>query len=321
MAGELLKKRREELGIDIREIAGILRISHEYLSALENDSFEKLPVAVYTVGYIRSYANYLGIDAGPVIQNFTSHLTSPKPSTIIPVASSRRGISRSLFAMLAILSGVLLFSVFLYWSASMTDIVPDEQISPSVQERTLPAAAPVAPDRMEAGMPAEKHIREGTLQESFPIVAEKTEHELVVTARDAVWLQCKFSDGKVEEMLLSSGVSKNWDFNGTVLLKIGNAGGVSLRFDGKDLGTPGKPGQVVSMMFPPGSCSFRFLRCPEGSLTSPLTTGYNTECRHQTHRTRGSSRATGSVWIVFWIFPEAKSRHTYMTFQSAVWGS
>ena len=76
MSGEIFKKRREELGLDINEVSDTLKISSEYLISIENDMFDRLPVAVYTVGYIRCYAKYLEVDAGPVIANFSSHLLS-----------------------------------------------------------------------------------------------------------------------------------------------------------------------------------------------------------------------------------------------------
>ncbi|MDP2157580.1 MAG: helix-turn-helix domain-containing protein, partial [Nitrospirota bacterium] len=67
MAGELLKRRREELGLDLRKTADLLKIKEDYLASIEENLFEKLPVAVYTIGYIRCYATYLHIDPEPII--------------------------------------------------------------------------------------------------------------------------------------------------------------------------------------------------------------------------------------------------------------
>lgn len=70
-------------------------------------------------------------------------------------------------------------------------------------------------------------------------------------ASDTVWLQMQYENGKIEEMLLKPGMSKDLDFEGSVVLKLGNAGGIALKFDGKDLGVPGKPGQVLKISLPP----------------------------------------------------------------------
>jgi len=86
--------------------------------------------------------------------------------------------------------------------------------------------------------------------EPVPTAPVKKAHQVVITASDTVWLQIRFEDGKIEEVLLRSGDSKRWEFDGTAVLKIGNAGGVSLKFDGKDLGIPGNAGQVLNLTFP-----------------------------------------------------------------------
>ncbi len=251
MAGELFKKRREELGLEIKAVADALRINHEYLFAIEEDSFEKLPVAVYAVGYIRCYANYLGIDAGPVIQHFTSHLTSPKPSTIIPVSSSRRGFSKKLYIIFGILTGVVIFSVFLYTADNLTDTITTKKSVSAVKENDPISSLPVVADSVSEKMPAETEPQEIRMDETVPAAMEKASHQLDINALDTVWLQVKFTDGKVEDMLLRAGISEHWEFNGSATLKIGNAGGVTLKFDGKDLGSPGNPGQVVDLTFPP----------------------------------------------------------------------
>jgi cytoskeletal protein RodZ len=251
LAGEIFKKKREELGIDIKEASDVLKIGSEYLSAIENDSFDKLPVAVYTIGYIRCYAKYLDVDAGPVIADFTVHLSSPKPSTIIPVASSHRKVPGYTYVALAFLAGLFVFIFYVYMSKNIVSDLPAEnsrvsktEIKP-VQNASLDAGAvsvspPKADDAPESGLSAAVQAPE-----------DKKEHHLTITASDAVWLQIRYENGKVEEALLKSGMSKDWSFSDTASLKVGNAGGITLIFDGNDLGVPGKSGQVLNLNFPP----------------------------------------------------------------------
>jgi len=250
LAGEILKKRREELGIDIREAADALKISPEYLASIENDIFDKLPVAVYTIGYIRCYAKYLNVDAEPIIINFVSHLTTPKPSTIIPVSSSKRKVPLYFYGILVLVIGFLTFAVYTYTVKNRTDVMTAEKIRPSVEEKIpVPAARPadaVAP----VTVPVETKTEESKITEPVPTAPDKKAHQVVITASDTVWLQIRFEDGKIDEVLLRSGGSKRWEFDGTAMLKIGNAGGVSLKFDGNDLGIPGNTGQVLNLTFP-----------------------------------------------------------------------
>jgi cytoskeletal protein RodZ len=252
LAGEIFKKKREELGIDIKEASDILKIGSEYLLAIENDIFDRLPVAVYTIGYIRCYAKYLDVDAGPVIANFTSHLSSPEPSTIIPVSSSRRKVPGYTYVALAFLAGLLIFFVYMYASKNRAgDLFVENSRTPGTEIK--PAETP----RLDAGAASVSPSRDNDAPESGLTVTgqapeDKKEHRLVIMASDTVWVQIRYENGKLEEALLRSGMLKDWSFSDTAVLKVGNAGGITLEFDGNDLGVPGKPGQVLNLNFPPG---------------------------------------------------------------------
>lgn len=250
MAGEILKKRREGLGISIKEASDALKISPEYLASIENDLFDKLPVAVYTIGYIRCYAKYLDVDAEPIIANFVSHLATPPPSTIIPVSSYKRKVPVYFYLIFAFVAGALTFVVYTYTLKKRTDGMTAEKAAPAVEEKTPVPAAPAADAVAPVTEPVQTQPEEIKTSEPMPAAPVKKAHQFVITASDTVWLQIRFEDGKIDEVLLRAGDSKRWEFDGTAALKIGNAGGVSLKFDGKDLGTPGNAGQVLNLTFP-----------------------------------------------------------------------
>ena len=251
LAGEVFKKRREELGIDIKEASEILRIGSEYLSAIENDSFDRLPVAVYTIGYIRCYAKYLDVDAGPVIASFTSHLSSPKPSTIIPVASSMRKVPAYTYVALAFLAGLLIFVGYLYTSNNRASDQSAENIRISPTEKKPVQTAPLNAGALSIKTSKDNDALESGLTLAGQAPYDKKEHNLIIIANDTAWVQIRYENGKLEEALLRSGMSKDWSFSDTATLKLGNAGGITLKLDGNDLGVPGKPGQVLNLNLPP----------------------------------------------------------------------
>lgn len=76
-----LKQVRIESGLSLKEIAGHLNIRERYLIALEEGDFSALPGKVYASGYLKVYANYLGIK---LPDNFTNdikpvHISEDKP--------------------------------------------------------------------------------------------------------------------------------------------------------------------------------------------------------------------------------------------------
>jgi len=66
--GERLNKLRSEKRITLGEVSKSTRIQIKYLEYLESGRFEKLPADVYVKGFLRSYAQYLGMDENYLIR-------------------------------------------------------------------------------------------------------------------------------------------------------------------------------------------------------------------------------------------------------------
>ena len=75
---KLLKERREELGKELQAIAEATRIKGAYLRSIEEEEFDKLPVEVYTRGYIKEYAESLGIPADVALEPYEKYLQENK---------------------------------------------------------------------------------------------------------------------------------------------------------------------------------------------------------------------------------------------------
>lgn len=72
--GALLRNRREELGQDTETVSRQLRIRAIYLRAIEEGRIQDLPGATYAVGFVRSYADFLGFDGNSVVASFRDEL-------------------------------------------------------------------------------------------------------------------------------------------------------------------------------------------------------------------------------------------------------
>jgi len=73
LVGEILKKRREELGMDLREISETLKIKYAYLKALEDDDLKNLPAEVYVKAYLNSYARSLDLNPEEILNTYNSY--------------------------------------------------------------------------------------------------------------------------------------------------------------------------------------------------------------------------------------------------------
>lgn len=60
--GETLKRERELRQISLREISEATKINLRYLDALERNDFRHLPGGVFNKGFVRAYAQFIGVD-------------------------------------------------------------------------------------------------------------------------------------------------------------------------------------------------------------------------------------------------------------------
>ena len=65
-----LSRVRVERGLDTEQVSNNLRIRREHLTALEEGRFDDLPGSTYVVGFLRSYAEFLGFDGDEVVRRF-----------------------------------------------------------------------------------------------------------------------------------------------------------------------------------------------------------------------------------------------------------
>jgi cytoskeletal protein RodZ len=117
---ERLLAARERKGVDLYRAERDTKIRARYLAALERGDYRELPGAVYTKGFLRNYALYLGLDPDDVLLQWRRERGDGKePQAVIavprPIATPRRGLTFSpslvVFALLTV--AVLAFGVYL----------------------------------------------------------------------------------------------------------------------------------------------------------------------------------------------------------------
>jgi hypothetical protein len=238
LLGEILKKKREGSGLDLREIAHTLKFQYEYLKALEDEDLKRLPPDVYVKAYIRGYAAFLNIDPLPLLDDYAemgkknSPEVQPEPPRLKKNLPFRK---MALFAALIMVVGLTVV-VFLY----ATKPAP-----PVLSPAAFPDAAQSSP--------------------SPPPPIGPQQHILEIIAHETTWFLIRTAEGISEEALLRPGETKKWTSESGFDLKVGNAGGIRMVLDNKDIGTPGEKGQVVKLHLP-----------DNGRVVSPGESGKNT---------------------------------------------
>src|SRR5204863_5038586 len=68
--GEELRREREIRGISLKEISDATKISKRFLEAIERNDHRTLPAPVFTRGFVREYARYLGLNSEDMVNRY-----------------------------------------------------------------------------------------------------------------------------------------------------------------------------------------------------------------------------------------------------------
>jgi curved DNA-binding protein CbpA len=74
LSGKDLKKIRDELGVSLEQIAEMVKVRIVYLHAIEDDQFEKTPSRIFLKGFLRAYAQCMGLDADIVASRYLKRI-------------------------------------------------------------------------------------------------------------------------------------------------------------------------------------------------------------------------------------------------------
>lgn len=275
--GDHLYREREERAISLDEIAVKTYIPLRLLQALELGNVERLPEPVFVQGFIRRYADAIGLDGAALAKTFSPQPSfvverkAPEPERLDSVEKhvaeptftprdehERGGRSNLPFVLLgtvvALLLGVGLVNVLNRPKAAtepQNSQLAATQSSPVTVPQPNAAAKPVVPSPQVSTSSLPVPLTQAS--ESIPTVATDAASsvEVAVNLTDESWLQV-IVDGKVEfEGILKKGDQKTWKAQKTLVLQSGNAGAVSVSYNQGEAKVLGAAGEVKDMTFPP----------------------------------------------------------------------
>jgi len=116
--GLMLRARREALGKDIDELARKLRIRALYISAIEEDRLRDLPGSAYALGFVRSYAESLGLPGEQAVAAYREELArhGRQPQLIFPKEGRRSYASIPFVAGAVLATAAALYGIWYYFS-------------------------------------------------------------------------------------------------------------------------------------------------------------------------------------------------------------
>jgi transcriptional regulator with XRE-family HTH domain len=234
--GERFRAAREARGLALSDVADQIRIRSVYLASIEEENWSTIGAPVYVRGFLRTYARFVGIDPEEAVAAFNR--TQPTSGTGQSIATRADGSEEEegrrrgpLLIWVAATVAVLLIAFVVYNELTLRrPAVTASAVSeaPSAAASAAPSAAAATPTPLPAGPGGPRSLA------------------LVLSAPS--WLRVTVDGSVSMEGTFPAGTSKT--FHGkNAMVRIGNAGGVEIYIDGKNVGKLGKSGDVVDRAF------------------------------------------------------------------------
>ncbi|MFH0839169.1 MAG: RodZ domain-containing protein [Candidatus Omnitrophota bacterium] len=222
--GQTLKKAREEKNITLEELQRATKIQMKFLVSLEEEAFERLPNPTYVKGFIKQYAQYVGLDPEPLLNEYNV-LNPEVPPQELEIKTEDEKIDSEIpkktpvMLVTIIVAGIVVISLVAFGLSKIF-------VSKKSSEPSIKTEIPFVTVKK-----AEK-----------PILLVKKNEILQLTAKASqdTWMHIK-CDGKiVYQSILKAGSSINLQAKEEMVLWVGNAASLELNLNGHNLGSPGR---------------------------------------------------------------------------------
>lgn len=226
--GEYLRTEREKRGLSYLDVENKIKIRTKYLAALESENFQEIPGKVYVLGFLRTYAHYLGLNPDQIIASYKSQTSSDDQeitfSTTIEPKSNFLRLALDLKSYKFIYLGtsgiilVCLISLLIYGTVRLNKTKYQSQhLSSSVQ------------------------VNQGSRS------PERVEVKLI--GKEKCWVLAKVDESEQFSGLLHPGEIKTFQAKEVIWLKLGNAGGVEIYQNDRKIPPLGQHGEVIVQEF------------------------------------------------------------------------
>jgi hypothetical protein len=239
--GGSLREARLKRGLTPADVQKAIRIRDRYLQALEEERWELLPGDAYVKGFLRTYADYLGLDGSLYVDEYNARYAHPEEQPLLVPERFARADAR--FGGVGILRPLIVLGAIVAIIAGLAAW----QLSSSGTNQGTPPPPPSVPTTTGSTTP--QHQRHKHKQQHHVAVALPTRAVLVASRGDCwLWVRSGSASGPtVYEATLVQGKTLPINLkNGPVWIDVGDPPNLDVRLGGKLVtGLPIQAGNVM----------------------------------------------------------------------------
>ena len=260
LVGESLKKSRIDQKIEIDQVVKDLHISLEMLSKIESDDFQDDDNLTYVVGYVRTYASYLELDADEVIKYFRKQISllNREEEKIIskPINSKNYIYKFSNYGLSSIAFIVICLGFYFFFVDNnnlQSPITPDlpDNFESQIEEFEVKVALENLDLNSNEDNKENLFIREDQVVASIPSEDNLNKYYLIkLKFVEPTWIQVRDIENKVIiSKLMKIQEEYIYQSNNQYSITTGNAGNILVYINKELRGKLGKKGEVKDSFF------------------------------------------------------------------------
>ena len=241
--GSLIAKARKDAGLSLEDLAAKTNIRMSVLSEIEQNNFEHCGGETYARGHVRNIAAILKADQKEFIRLYEEEQGGETRSikdllienSVMRLPAEARKVSWKVLVLISVIS---LFVVGI-GQVVISNINTNDVVKAVPSASASPAASKTAAESPSAEPSAKNTFSSGTGVEV-----------VINAARAKSWLFVSDASGRtLFSGQVSRGAVKVFSSDSQLNLKVGNAGGVDLKVNGKKVEAIGVDGEVVSVSY------------------------------------------------------------------------
>jgi cytoskeletal protein RodZ len=150
--GTLLCATRMRVGKDLQRVAEVLHIRYTYLVAIEDGRYEDLPGQAYAIGFVRAYADHLGLDGDEVVRRYKEESAGVTRKALFefPLPTPDSGLPSGALILLAVVIGMGVYASWYFLAGSDRSAI---DIVQAVPDRLATPEAPAAEAKADSAEP------------------------------------------------------------------------------------------------------------------------------------------------------------------------
>ena len=259
--GKVLVDARVARGMTLQQVSASTKIPVSKLQAIERDEIESLPGGIFTRGFVRSYAEAVGLDPQETLAQFEARF--PEESSVATLHATIEGRANEEFVKRQRTAKVLFWSALLavplvVW---LLAIVMQDTRSPAEPDEAVavegePAGAPeseVPPP--SAAVPAAPPPNETAVRSDPPRPAATDAAQLTMEISPTAdcWVQASADGATVISRVLRAGDREVVVAQGAIELRIGDAAAFAFTINQRPGRSLGASGQVLDVRITPSN--------------------------------------------------------------------